>query len=175
MLKMADFKKALHVVLNNEQGLSDDPNDPGGITNKGISLRFLKSIDPNATKEDIIGLTDEKIHDLYYQHFWLASPFEQIPYQQLCNVLFDGCVTTGIAPTIKCLQRAIWAATENFNHFHDDGIMGEQTIQYIRKLGYRLLAPLRSERASLYRQISHQFNNENKYLKDWLYRAYMTG
>ena len=50
---MADFKQAIAKVLKNEGGYVDNPNDLGGTTNFGISLRFLQSIDKTATKETI--------------------------------------------------------------------------------------------------------------------------
>lgn len=172
---MADFDTALAIVLENEGGISEDKDDAGGTTNAGISLRFYKSIKPTATSEDILALTPEQISDVYKTQFWDAAPFSQIPYQKICNVIFDGCVTTGIAPTIKCVQRAIWACGGNMELFPDDGIMGEKTIQFIRQSGYSLLPAIRSERASLYRQISTHSNNDNKFLKGWLRRAYTTG
>ena len=41
---MSLFDKCLKIVLIHEGGYSDDPDDPGGTTNYGISLRFLKSV-----------------------------------------------------------------------------------------------------------------------------------
>jgi len=33
------FDQAVEVILKHEGGLADNPNDPGGITNFGISKR----------------------------------------------------------------------------------------------------------------------------------------
>jgi lysozyme family protein len=38
---MSDFNQAVKVILQHEGGYVDNPNDPGGATNYGISLRFL--------------------------------------------------------------------------------------------------------------------------------------
>ena len=43
---MSDFNVAVDFVLENEGGLSENPKDTGGITNFGISLRFLREL-PN--------------------------------------------------------------------------------------------------------------------------------
>ena len=42
---MVSFDTAVEFVLKNEGGLVENENDAGGITNFGISLRFLKSLD----------------------------------------------------------------------------------------------------------------------------------
>src|ERR1700733_3263186 len=42
--KMTDFECALNYVLDREGGLVENADDPGGITNFGISYRFLKSL-----------------------------------------------------------------------------------------------------------------------------------
>lgn len=41
---MSDFDTAVNYVLRNERGLNESKNDRGGITNFGISLRFLKTV-----------------------------------------------------------------------------------------------------------------------------------
>jgi len=41
---MARFEDALPTVLRHEGLYSEDPADPGGATNYGISLRFLRQL-----------------------------------------------------------------------------------------------------------------------------------
>ena len=40
---MAEFGKAFAKIIELEGGFVDHPDDPGGATNLGISLRFLKA------------------------------------------------------------------------------------------------------------------------------------
>ena len=40
---MGCFSKAITVILKHEGGFSNHSSDPGGATNYGISLRWLKS------------------------------------------------------------------------------------------------------------------------------------
>ena len=42
---MAEFSLAIPIVLENEGGYVDDPNDPGGETNFGISKRSYPNVD----------------------------------------------------------------------------------------------------------------------------------
>ena len=40
---MSDFNDAIPTVLRHEGGFENDVNDPGGATNFGVSLRWLKA------------------------------------------------------------------------------------------------------------------------------------
>src|SRR5690348_8452622 len=45
MVSMTKFDIAFNYVIDNEKGLNTDPADRGGITNWGISERFIDSLD----------------------------------------------------------------------------------------------------------------------------------
>lgn len=186
---MADFIAAVEYVLRNEGGFVDNANDPGGATNFGVSLRFLRDI-PNEklrkygifTSSD--ALTSENLKDLtltqagliYRGEFWEHAEFEKIPSQNLCNYLFDCCIQHGMGQGIKLLQRAIWAATFTKDIVSDDGILGEKTLNVILtwQTSYpgTILAALRSERAGLMRLLAQERNKDKEFLDGWLNRAY---
>ncbi|UCD23789.1 MAG: hypothetical protein JSW51_12245, partial [Gemmatimonadota bacterium] len=54
------FDWALACVLHHEGGFVNNPNDPGGATDFGVSLRFLRSVG-----EDIDGDGDIDIDDIH--------------------------------------------------------------------------------------------------------------
>ncbi len=179
------FDSAVEYVLNNEGGLVNNPHDPGGITNFGISLRFLKSISVEKLKtygifseesEDIVSLTKEQAKAIYRGEFWEHCKFDNINDQDCCNYIFDMAVNMGISPAIKCTQRACWAVMGKKDAIVDDGILGEKTLTLINYLlrhncGLELLYSMRSERAGYYRLISLDGNNK-EFLNGWLRRAY---
>ena len=75
---MGDFEKAVKLVLGFEGGVSDRPlaEDPGGLTNLGISTRFLRSIgDPR----DVRDLTVADAEELYRRHFWDKVKGDNLP------------------------------------------------------------------------------------------------
>jgi lysozyme family protein len=47
---VAQFDACVAFVLANEGGLSENPSDPGGCSNFGISLRFLREVEPDTLK-----------------------------------------------------------------------------------------------------------------------------
>jgi lysozyme family protein len=82
-------------------------------------------------------------------------------------------VDMGIAPAIKCAQRAIWATQHNRALLVDDGILGEETLSYLNSVNaVELLSAMRSERAGEYRLVAQHNPNENVYLDGWLNRSY---
>ncbi len=100
------FKQAVEFVLDIEQGLVEDNEDPGGITNHGISLRFLMAVSPYATRLDIINMTIEKAMELYKEHFWDKCKCSALPIG-IDLMVFDCAVNQGPGTSVKLMQRAL--------------------------------------------------------------------
>lgn len=119
----ANFQRAIPILLEEEGGLVDDPNDPGGLTKYGISQRSYPG-------EDIRALTPEAAATIYARDYWPASGAEQLPWP-LCLFVFDHGVNAGSVAAIKCLQRAA--------HVPDDGRLGPQTLAAVQRANLRQL------------------------------------
>lgn len=179
---MAMFSLALEYILKNEGGLTDDPHDNGGITNFGISLRFLRGLPnprlygihedpPNA--DTIRHLTPAQAHDIYQGEFWNSAPFGKINDQDVCNFVFDMGINLGISPGVKCCQRAIWSVWGHYKALVDDGVLGADTLMWIERCKPdRLIPAMRSERAGYYRNIVQRLPDQDVHLAGWLARAY---
>lgn len=179
---MANFDSAVNYVLKNEGGLVEDPSDPGGITNFGISLRFLREVpienlkryslfDP-VTDKDIRELTLEQAKLIYRGEFWEAGPFEKLQNQILCNYIFDMCVSFGITQAIKLVQRAVWSVQKKKDFIPDDGIFGPYTIQAINQASFMLMFSMVAQRDGYYRQIVAVNPSRKPDLEGWLNRCY---
>ena len=57
------FPLALRIVLKNEGGKVDNPHDPGGRTNKGITNRVYRAWKKDPTA-DVFNATDQEITDI---------------------------------------------------------------------------------------------------------------
>lgn len=100
---MADFLTAVTKTLNYEGGLVDNPADPGGLTNFGISLRAH----PDLTADDIRTMTRNRAVGIYRQKYWL-NLYDQIESQPVANSLFDFGVTSGIHTAVQALQGVLF-------------------------------------------------------------------
>lgn len=130
------FEKAILKTLKQEGGLTDNVHDRGGITKYGISFKFLKSVNPKATREDIENLTKQQAKDLYKTYFWDKVKADKIKSYPIASQLFDIAVNSGVSCAVRLIQQAC-------NYFNCnlivDGIIGNKTINAINSLDEVLL------------------------------------
>ena len=96
---MADFNIAVELVLKHEGGYVDDPNDPGGETNFGISKRAHPDL-------DIKNLTREQAVEIYEKEYWNPI-YGQLNFQELANQLLDFGVNAGTHTAVTLLQEHV--------------------------------------------------------------------
>lgn len=118
---MANFKTALDKVLYREGGYVNDPDDKGGETYKGISRKYNPDwkgwhIIDNTKKEhpkDFKGYLnrnpelEKAVYDLYKDKYWDCFDLDEIPNQQVANIMFDTCVNQGAVAAIKFAERSL--------------------------------------------------------------------
>lgn len=83
------FETAVAFVLAREGGFSNNPADPGGATNFGISQRAYPSV-------DIKALTVAEAKAIYHHDYWLAIGAENLP-DDIKLIAFDTAVNSGPA------------------------------------------------------------------------------
>ena len=93
---MADFQQAVALTLQHEGGYVNDPADPGGATNMGITQRDLP-------ETPIQNLTVAQAVAYYSNTYWKGL-YSSLTSQQLANKLFDWGVLFGVGTAVKVLQ-----------------------------------------------------------------------
>jgi len=180
---VSDFDGAIEFLLENEGGLIEDPNDAGGITNFGISLRFVRDLAPEKLRRygifdpvndvTIRMLTLDQAKFIYRGEFWYVVDFEKIKYQSVCNYIFDMACNMGISQSIKIVQRSLWAVFFNRGVAKDDGILGNDTLIRLNLLEPKeILTVLAASRASFCRLLAERYPKQKKFLNGWLDRCY---
>jgi lysozyme family protein len=173
------FDEAFDDLMDKEDGYVNDPDDPGGETNYGISKKSYPDL-------DIRKLTCEDAKRIYFNDFWLKNSCDYL-HGSGAFKYFDLCVNMGSTQATHILQRAIRACTlpKELQHslmkdFKIDGIMGYMTISRFNEIATNLgisgsnmlIASMRSEAAGIYRQLAAQNPSQQKFLEGWLQRAY---
>jgi len=134
---MANFEKAIVVLLKHEGGYVNNPNDPGGATNYGVSLRFLKDypelgdIDKDGDV-DIQDIKNMKIADakkIYQKIWWDKNKYGNIVDDTIATKVFDAAVNMGTSQAHKLLQTALNKAFGM--RLTVDGIVGPATMGVI--------------------------------------------
>ncbi len=179
---MAQFDSCINYVLGHEGGLTEDKNDPGGITNFGISLRFLREVDTDTlkragifdevTSKTIIDLTLDQAKSLYFSEFWNKGPFDKIQNGILAKYILDMCVNMGNAEAVKLVQRACCAAQKIKDYVKDDGVFGSETLSAVNRASFMLMPALIATRAAYYRQLVAMNPKLSVFFNGWLERVF---
>lgn len=145
----AAFEQAVKSVLSYEGGYLNDPDDPGGETNLGISKRSFPS-------EDIAGMTVDRAKHIYLEKFWNPIHGNELS-PSVAFFMLDTAVNLGVHQAVLLLQRASYCIA--------DGIIGPVTVAASQNIG--TLDDLASLRIAFY----HGLKGFPKYGKGWLRRT----
>lgn len=160
------FDRVLPVVLEFEGGYVNDPDDPGGATNKGViqstydSYRKARSLPAVSVKY----ITDAEVYDIY-KGIYIASGAEKIDlsFPWTAAAMFDTAVNMGDGIARRLLQKALNELREDRPILSVDGIIGQKTIRELyRHKDDEVLLEFLKQRKNRY---EHLFINNPKLLK----------
>lgn len=130
---MTNFDIAIPVILKHEGGLVNNPNDPGGVTNYGISLRwaldqmrksgvteFDVDGDGDLDATDIIKLPEVRAIDLYRRYFW-DKRYDQLS-PAVATKVFDMAVNMGPVRAHALAANAATAITPQIDDFENSDL-----------------------------------------------------
>lgn len=113
-------------ILEHEGGFVNHPRDPGGATNKGITLNTFRSyIKPFGTVDDLRNITTAQAVIVYKRHYWDKVRADELPVG-VDYAVADFAVNSGPNRAARYLQ-AVAGVTQ-------DGVVGPQTIAAARAL-----------------------------------------
>lgn len=110
------FERALSHVLDMEGGYTDDPYDPGGPTNFGITLAVyardkgleLTTDNVAALKAELKQIPQATVRRIYLERYWLPAACPQLP-PAIALFHFDTAVNQGVTGAAQMLQQAVGA------------------------------------------------------------------
>lgn len=157
------FRLAVERVLADEGGYVNDPADPGGETNFGISKRSYPDL-------DIKRLSREDAAAIYRRDWWERWGFGRIEDGDVAAKVLNLAVNMGARQAVRLLQRALRACGRVLA---EDGALGPVTVVAVNETpAHCLLAALRSEAAGRYRLLVAGNRALERFEKGWLRRAY---
>jgi lysozyme family protein len=123
---MAKFDECLAFTLAQEGGFVNNRFDPGGATNKGVTLKTYQAFKGNfqLTATDLQAISDADVRAIYSKWYWVPAHGDELPAGADLSV-FDMAVNAGVRQSIKLLQRAAGV--------QDDGILGPETMAAVNK------------------------------------------
>lgn len=139
---MANHKILAPFIRYYEGGFVNDKDDPGGATNKGVTLATFRSVfGKNKTVNDLKKISASQWNTVFKKYYWDKCMADQIDNQSIANMLVDFAWHSGVANAVRKIQWVVGA--------DQDGIMGAKTLAAIndyRKGPLRLFDSLKQER-----------------------------
>jgi lysozyme family protein len=118
-----NFDQALAAVLKSEGGFVNNPKDPGGMTNLGVTIKTWESfVGRNVTEKEMRNLTPEMVGKMYQQKYWNAVKADDLP-EGVDYLAFDFAVNAGPGRAAKLLQQAVGVTA--------DGAIGPATLKAV--------------------------------------------
>jgi lysozyme family protein len=145
------FDACLAFTLREEGGYVDDPADPGGATNMGITLATYRqwSDDPELGSTQVQDMTARTAKAIYRSLYWNPLRADGLPIGVDLSV-FDMGVNAGIWRSARLLQRVL-----GFTEEEVDGSIGPETLGAAAKCDPRtLVADLAERQAAYYRSLA---------------------
>lgn len=190
---MADFELAIpHILLHEvpkkalttgEGAFTNDPDDPGGPTKWGISLKFLRSVpggdidkDGDVDIDDVIKLSLGVTKEIYRLMFWDLYRYGEIKNSKLATKIFDLCVNMGPKKPHVFLQRALFIIGKQIVV---DGFLGNKTLAAVNSLNQgeinNVIAHVCQFAEEYYKELIERRPRLAKYKNGWFKRAAFLG
>lgn len=172
---MADFNTFFPTLLKHEGGFVNDPADPGGATNKGVTIGTFQQCSQRLlnlapTLENLKALTDAQAGTIYKALYWDKVHGDEIALQPLANIVFDFQVNAG-GNASKLLQRVLNDLGAK-PPIAVDGAIGPGTMKALAAADAKAVyAKYKQGRKDYYTHLVNQRPSLGKFLKGWLARV----
>lgn len=178
---MANFDKSIVVILKHEGGWVNNPVDPGGETNWGISMLMVRregmtpaelgipNFDPGCMKL----MTVDTAKQIYKKFFWDKPGYDRIIDDVVATKIFDCAVNCGPGRSAKMAQLA---ANRCGQSLITDGKLGPKSIAGINACEPKaFLAAMALEMKAYYDSIVLKNPKLVVFIRNWTKRAAWVG
>jgi lysozyme family protein len=120
----SNFDKCLALMLAHEGGFVNHPQDPGGMTNLGVTKRVWEEwVGHEVDEKQMRALTPEVVAPLYKRKYWDACRADDL-VSGVDYAVFDVAVNSGAGRAIKFLQNCVGVDA--------DGGFGPRTLAAVK-------------------------------------------
>ncbi|MGJ8595570.1 holin-associated N-acetylmuramidase [Sulfitobacter sp.] len=130
---MQTVRQIAEDIVSREGGYVNDPDDPGGATNYGVTIQTMRRLgldldrDGTVTTADVRRLTRVQAVEIFVEHYFNRPLIGELP-QSLQATVFDMFVNAG-GNAVKILQRLL---VEMGYSVTVDGALGPQSLAAVR-------------------------------------------
>ena len=121
----SNFDKCLDKLLQHEGGFVHHKDDPGGMTNLGVTIRVWEEwVGHPVAEKEMRRLTPLMVSPLYKRKYWDACRADDL-VSGVDYCVFDVAVNSGVGRAVKLLQSSVGATP--------DGGYGSITAALVKK------------------------------------------
>lgn len=159
-----NFDNSFMHVMQSEGGYVNDPKDPGGETNLGVTkAAWADYLGRPIADGEMKELTKEVVKPFYKKMYWDKVHGDALP-TGLDYLAFDFAVNAGTGQAAKFVQRAVGATA--------DGVVGPATLALVAKTDpHELIAGFTGQKEAFYKDLAARKPDLSKFLKGWLVRT----
>ena len=173
---MANYNKAIALILKNEGGYQKHPADKGNYNSKGLLVGTKYGISARTLEKwkyypvsasDMLNLSISEAKEIYFKYYWVGIQGNQIHDQDNAELIFDHAVNAGVGGASKLVQKVLnsFGATLKV-----DGAIGAQTLHVLNVTDQnRFFDAFKKARVSYYISISGGSNAV--FTKGWIKRV----
>ena len=127
---MPNVRQIAEEIVAREGGFVNDPDDPGGATNHGVTIHTLRRLGIDVNRDtridaaDVKALSRKQAVEIYLKHYYEGPGIAALP-EALQPSVFDMQVNAGIN-AVKILQRLL---SDMGFPCDPDGEIGPQTVR----------------------------------------------
>lgn len=160
---MADAEKMIPHIRRWEGGYSNDPDDAGGCTMYGVTIKtYQKYFGADKNCNDLRFITEAEWLHIFKKGYWDKIKADKISNQKIAELCVDMLWGSGPITAIKKIQAALGLKA--------DGIVGPQTLKALNSEDSEaVFTQLWNMRKRWLETIAQRGNNK-KFLKGWLNR-----
>jgi lysozyme family protein len=175
------FDLAVNDVLAHEGGFIDHPNDKGGATAYGISLRFLRVLpdiagdidgDGHVDLNDVKGMTKSHAKAFYHEYFWRHYRLGEVRQPAVAVKALNLYVNMRGKTAALVLQRAVNDCRYG-EQINEDGIAGSATLAALNSCKPEHLVPcIQWRQWQVYKAIVDNDSSQRTFIRGWKNRAF---
>jgi len=142
-----NYDHSLEMLLEHEGGFVNHPDDPGGITNLGVTKKVYEDwVEREVSEQEMRDLTKEDVALIYKRNYWDRCKCNSLD-SGLDFAVFDWAVNSGSGRVAKALQKIVGA--------DQDGAIGPATLGLVSNCSAEdLIEKLYHERQAFYEGLS---------------------
>lgn len=128
---MKTIEQILDLVLEKEGGFVDHPDDKGGPTNFGVTLKTLRAHIANATVDTLKSITKDDAKKIYMAEYYMKTGIFDIYSlsQDIAAELFDTAINMGPKTAITFLQKCLNVFNRGGDIYADIEINGSISLE----------------------------------------------